>query len=47
MKVSYNRLWKLLIDKGMKKANCGKQSVQVKALLQSSARTKMLRCPSC
>lgn len=41
MKISYNKLWKLLIDKGMKKSQLRKQSVQAKAPLQNLEKTKM------
>lgn len=40
MAVSYNRLWKLLIDKGITKPKCGKKRVSVQAYLRKWARMK-------
>ena len=39
MKVCYNKLWKLLIDKGMKKSQL--RVAQAKALLLNLGKTKM------
>jgi putative transcriptional regulator len=40
MKVCYNKLWKLLIDKGMKKSQL-RVAVGAKALLLNLGKTKM------
>lgn len=43
MRVSYNKLWKLLIDKNMKRASFEMLSEQVKALLLNLVKMRMLR----
>lgn len=43
MKMSYNKLWKLLIDKNMKKSNLRKAQESVHLPLQSLARIRMLQ----
>mgnify|MGYP000550317833 CR=1 FL=1 len=47
MKVRYNKLWKLLIDKGMKRVNYEKRSGQAKVHLRNSEKMKMLPFPCC
>jgi DNA-binding Xre family transcriptional regulator len=46
MAVSYKKLWKLLIDKDMKKKDLKKRLVLVHLLWQNWVKTKMLR-PMC
>ncbi len=45
MRVSYNKLWKLLIDKNMKKVSLEMLSEQAKALLLNLVKMRMLRSP--
>lgn len=47
MKVRYNKLWKLLIDKGMKKSQLREASGQAKVHLRNSEKMKMLPFPCC
>ena len=47
MRVSYNKLWKLLIDKNMKKGELRDAIGASKAHLPSLAKIKMLRYLSC
>ena len=46
MKVRYNKLWKLLIDKGMKKSQL-REAVGASKSLRNSEKMKMLPFPCC
>ena len=45
MKVRYNKLWKLLIDKGMKKSHYEKRSGQAKVHLRNSEKNENVTLP--